>query len=200
MVVTGLVEVLGTVGVLGLGRLGFGAGFGLAVLDHDLLDAALHHAEVLFGVDVFGLGLVLHVLHLADVSVLLLVAVDAVVDAGGGSWRIGEELLELKDGLVVEVDALQTGEHGVVEGVIVEREVVPPVRVEPREIEVQRPVEISHLITIKRREHPPNNITTTSSTLPDIKLPSNKLLSNGPPLDVSFTSKWPMVMRYSRSG
>jgi hypothetical protein len=174
VVVAGLVEVLGTVGVLRLGRFGFCAGFCLAVLDHDLLDATLHHAEVLFGVDVFGLGLVLHVFHLADVSMLLLVAVNAVIDAGGGAWRVSEQLLKLEDGLVVEVDALQTRKDGVVEGVVIEREVVPPVRVEPREIEVQRPVQISHLITIKRREHPPNKIAITSLVPSNIKHLPNK--------------------------
>lgn len=48
-----------------------------------------------------GLGLVLHVLHLLNIRLVLLVALDAVVDASRGSGRLIEECLKL-EGLVVD--------------------------------------------------------------------------------------------------
>lgn len=71
------------------------------VLGDYLLDSPLHHALILLGVDVLGLSLVLHVLHLLNIRLVLLVALDAVVDAGGRPGRLIEERLEL-EGLVVD--------------------------------------------------------------------------------------------------
>lgn len=48
-----------------------------------------------------GLGLVWHVLHLPYIGLILLVALDAVVDAGGRPGRLIEECLKL-EGLVVD--------------------------------------------------------------------------------------------------
>lgn len=64
------------------------------VLLHDLFYAPFHHSKILLGVDVLGLGLVLHVVHLANVPLLLLVAFQAVVDAGGRAWGLVEQGLK----------------------------------------------------------------------------------------------------------
>ena len=93
-----LIEILGSFEWI-FGGEGVGGGLlGLfeVVLVHDLLDAALHHAEVLFGVDVLGLALVLHVLHLPDLALVLLVALDAVVDAGRSTRRLIQQVLEVR--------------------------------------------------------------------------------------------------------
>lgn len=66
------------------------------ILADYLLDSSLHHALILLGVDMLGLGLVLHVLHLPHIRLVLLVTLDAVVDAGGGSGWLIEECLKLE--------------------------------------------------------------------------------------------------------
>jgi hypothetical protein len=50
---------------------------------------------------VLGFRLVLHIVHLPDVSLLLLVAFQAVVDAGGGSRGLVEEGLQ-REGVRVD--------------------------------------------------------------------------------------------------
>jgi hypothetical protein len=109
---------------------------------HNLLYASLHHAEVLLGVDVLGLGLVLHVIHLVDVSLLLLVALKAVVDAGGGPWGLVQQALQLEGVRVGGLGVLRQHGNGV--GSLVEREVLPAVGAEAREVESMGKVEVSH--------------------------------------------------------
>lgn len=66
-----------------------------SILANYLLDPSLHHALILLGVHMLSLGLVLHVLHFPNIGLILLIALDAVVDAGGRSWWFIEECLEL---------------------------------------------------------------------------------------------------------
>lgn len=90
MLVAGFMKVFRAVfGVWSEGR-GRTIGILQLVFRDDLLDPALHHAEVLLRVDVFGLTLCLHVLHFAYLSLVFLVAFEAVVDAGGGTWGFCE--------------------------------------------------------------------------------------------------------------
>ena len=83
----------------GFGRFGAGAiticfsavhGLISFVFFHDFLDSSLHHSEVLLGVDMFGLGFVLHVVNLSNVALLFLIAFEAVVDTGGRAWWLIE--------------------------------------------------------------------------------------------------------------
>ena len=115
------------------------------VLIHDLFDPPLHHAEVLLGVDVLGLGLVLHVVDLPDVALILLVAFEAVVDTGGGTGRLVEEGLQAQgvgvDGILVlgvVLGGVAAVKHGDRAGVVIVGEVVPAVRIQPGEVEVER--------------------------------------------------------------
>jgi len=53
----------------------------LGVLVHHLLDADFHHSEILLGVYMPCFRLILEVLHLADIPLLLLIAINTVVNA-----------------------------------------------------------------------------------------------------------------------
>lgn len=66
------------------------------ILADYFLDSSLHHAFILLGVHMLGLCLVLHVLHFPNIGLILLIAFDAVVDAGRWSWWFIEECLELE--------------------------------------------------------------------------------------------------------
>ena len=50
----------------------------------------------------FGLRLILDILYFVNVSLLFLIAFDAVVNAGGGSWWLMEERLVMHESLVVD--------------------------------------------------------------------------------------------------
>ena len=68
----------------------------LLVLGDDLFDAPLHHAEILLGVDMFSLTLTLHVLHLTDITLILLLTLQTVVDTGGRSRWFSKQILEME--------------------------------------------------------------------------------------------------------
>ena len=75
-------------------------------LAHDFFNPPFHHAEVLFGVDRFGLGLSLNILDLFDGPVFTGLALEAAVYAGCGLGRFMEHGLELEfDWIVVELFA-----------------------------------------------------------------------------------------------
>lgn len=81
------------------------------ILLHNFLNASLHHPEVLFGVYVFGFGLVLQVFYFFDVSLLLLVTFKAVVDAGGRSRGLIQERLKANR-MSVDGIWIAAGHHG----------------------------------------------------------------------------------------
>lgn len=100
----------------------------------NLFDALLHHAEILFSIHVFSLGLVWEVLYLFDVTIFLVVTLDAVVDAGGGTRGLAEQRVELEErlihGLILVYEEVLRG--------VVEIEVKPAIGIVPRIIEIQR--------------------------------------------------------------
>jgi hypothetical protein len=72
------------------------------ILVHDFFDPALHHAEVLLGVDVLGFSLILHIADFANIALFLRVAIDAVIDACGRPRRFVEEVLEMEKRLIID--------------------------------------------------------------------------------------------------
>lgn len=115
------------------------------VLIHNLFDPPLHHAEVLLRVDMLGLGFVLQVFYLTDVALIFLVTLKAVVDTGGGTRGLVEEGLQAQgvgvDGILVVgvvLGGVAAVEHGDGVGVVIVGEVVPAVRIQPGEVEIER--------------------------------------------------------------
>jgi hypothetical protein len=128
-----LIEILGFVPVGGivlfLGREGVAFELFFAfVFIHNLFDASLHHAEILFGIDMLGFGFVRHVVNLADVALLLLVTLEAVVYACGRPGRLVEEALEAHGvGVDCVLVLVLAGQHRDGVGVVVKGEVVPTI-------------------------------------------------------------------------
>ena len=115
----------------------------LGELAHDFLDAPFHHAEVLLGVDWFGLWLSRYILDFLDGAVFALLTVKTAVNTCGGLRRFIEHVSELD--LEMVIGELFVHEGDVLGGVI-EGEIVPAIGAEPGEVESEWVVQISHNI------------------------------------------------------
>lgn len=101
--------------------------FSQVVFIHHLFYSPFHHPEILLGVDVFSFRLVLDILNFSDITVVILVAVNTVVDAGKWSWGLVKQVLELQNRVII--NGLILGHDRNILRIIIK--ILPTIRVKP---------------------------------------------------------------------